>query len=113
MPSRFGATGFPVVTGKTILGKDQVSGEMVAVNDANRQSGMYVLGVQGVGKSSLIESLIYQDIAKGYAVIVLDPHGDLIEHAIAQMPENRLSDAFLLDIEDTGFPFGLNLFNAT
>jgi len=99
------------IKGKTILGKDE-SGQFVAVGDTNRQSGMYVLGVQGVGKSSLLEQLIYQDICKGYAVVVIDPHGDLVDHCIAQMPAERLSQAFLLDMEDENFPFGLNLLSS-
>src|SRR5207244_8377745 len=87
------------------------SNDTIGVDDVARQAGCYVLGVQGVGKSSLLERMIYQDICKGYAVIVLDPHGDLIDHALAQMPDNRLKDVSLLSIEDTAFPFGLNLFS--
>lgn len=83
----------------------------MVVKDSDRQSGMYLLGVQGVGKSSLLETLIYQDICKGQAVFVLDPHGDLIEQVITQMPDERVKDTYLLDIEDVEFPFGVNLFN--
>jgi hypothetical protein len=62
--------------------------------------------------SCLLESLIYQDICKGYSVIVIDPHGDLVDHVLAQMPEDRVKDTYLLDIEDTSYPFGINLFAA-
>jgi GTPase SAR1 family protein len=94
---------------RTTLGEDRQTRAIVAVENAERQSGCYVLGVQGVGKSSLLESMINQDLNKGYAMIVLDPHGDLIDHVIAQMPEKRVKDAYVLDIEDAAFPFGLNL----
>jgi hypothetical protein len=97
---------------ETILGMALQQGKKIAVKDQERQSGMYVLGVQGVGKSSLLESVIYQDICKGYPVIVLDPHGDLIDHVIAQMPDSRLKDTYVLDIEDIEFPFGVNLFHS-
>jgi hypothetical protein len=83
----------------------------MVVKDSDRQSGMYILGVQGVGKSSLLETMIYQDIFKGQAVFVLDPHGDLIEHVITQMPSKRVKDTYVLDIEDVEYPFGVNLFN--
>jgi hypothetical protein len=79
--------------------------------DLARQSGMYVLGRQGGGKSSFLESLIYQDIVKGYSVFVIDPAYDLINHVIAQLPQNRVSDTYLLDLEDLDYPFGLNLFD--
>src|SRR5947209_10014532 len=73
---------------------------------------MYVCGVQGTGKSSFLESLLYQDICKGYSIILIDPHGDLIEHVITQMPEERVKDTYLLDMEDAKHPFGVNLFTA-
>jgi hypothetical protein len=95
----------------TALGRD--GSGLVVVDDVLRQSGCYVLGVQGVGKSSLLEQMIYQDIYKGFSVIVLDPHGDLINHALAQMPEERLKDVSLLSIEDAAYPFGLNLFSSS
>lgn len=94
----------------TALGRT-AKGRMVAVDDKERQAGCYLLGVQGVGKSSLLEGMIYADICKGHSVIVLDPHGDLIDHALAQMPDSRLRDVSLLSLEDTAFPFGLNLFS--
>lgn len=98
-------------TNAVILGT-AATGEPVSVSDIVRQSGMYVLGIQGRGKSSLLEQIIYQDICKGYSVIILDPHGDLIDHCIAQMPADRLKDAYLLDLEDETHPFGVNLFSA-
>jgi hypothetical protein len=94
----------------TVLGESG-KGREVTVDDVLRQSGCYVLGVQGVGKSSMLEQMIYQDIRKGQSVIVLDPHGDLVDHALAQMPEKRLQDVALLSLEDTAYPFGLNLFS--
>ena len=98
-------------TVSTFLGKGLSVGETVSIPDIERQSGTYILGVQGVGKSSLLEHLIFQDICKGYAVIVLDPYGDLIDHAIAQLPEEKVAKTFIFDIEDIAYPFGLNLFN--
>ena len=95
-----------------VLGTNAI-GQEVKVLDETRQSGMYILGIQGRGKSSLLEQLIYQDICKGYPVIVLDPHGDLIDHAIAAMPPERLQDVSVLDMEDEAYPFGINLLTAS
>ncbi len=57
------------------------------VSNVDRQSGTYVVGVQGSGKSGLIQNLIGHDISNDQAVIVLDPHGDLIDDCIARLPE--------------------------
>ena len=88
--------------------------------DQDRYSGVYVLGVQGVGKSSLLENMISSDIAKS-SVIVIDPHGDLIDHILAQIPEakdtrgeegieNILKRVYLFDMLDEAYPFGVNVF---
>jgi hypothetical protein len=102
----------PVLSDTLILGLDTATEQEIRISDEVRQSGTYILGIQGRGKSSLLEYIINQDIKKGYAVFVLDPHGDLIDHCIAQMPAERLKDAYLLDMEDESYPFGVNLFSA-
>ena len=88
------------------------NGFLVSMSD--RYAGMYVLGVQGVGKSGFLENLILQDILNNLAVIVIDPHGDLIQNCIAQLPDvlppEKLNKIYLLDMEDEEYPFGLNPF---
>ncbi len=76
----------------------------------DRYSGMYVLGVQSVGKSGLLENQIAHDIRLGNSVIVIDPHGDLIAHCIAQLPSDKVAKTYLLDMEDEAYPFGVNVF---
>jgi hypothetical protein len=95
---------------KTILGKEFRTGELIRFNDKERRAGMYILGVQGRGKSSLLLNLIAQDVVKGYGVIVFDSHDDLIRHLIALLPPARLNKTYLLDLDDAEYPFGLNVF---
>jgi hypothetical protein len=96
---------------KTKLGKDVQTGKEILVKDKERCSGMYLLGVQGRGKSSLLVDLISQDLEKGYATMVFDAHRDLIRYVVALLPPERLSKTYLLDMTDTEFPIGLNLFD--
>lgn len=80
--------------------------------DTDRYAGTYVLGVQGTGKSSLLENMIAFDHKANNAIIVIDPHGDLITYCLAELPPHRLSHTYLLDLEDAvSYPFGLNLFH--
>jgi hypothetical protein len=94
------------------LGFHPDSGDELLLEDRDRYAGMYVIGVQGVGKSGLLENLIRHDAEVGNAVIVIDPHGDLTNHCLAALPHYRLSDTYLLDMEDEAYPFGANVFNA-
>src|SRR5947209_7732333 len=100
-------------THETLLGKwPEVEHGNVWVNDIARQSGMYIVGEQGTGKSSLLESLIIADIYKGFPVIVIDPHGDLVTRVYQRIPDNRLKDLSLLFMEIEDSPFGVNAFSS-
>lgn len=94
------------------LGFHPETHDMLAVPTVDRYAGTYVIGVQGVGKSGLLENLIAHDAQAGNAIIVIDPHGDLITHCLGQLPQHRMADTYLLDMEDETYPFGINLFSA-
>jgi hypothetical protein len=52
-----------------------------------------------------------QDIKQQIGVCVLDPHGELIDHVIARLPDKAAEDkVILLDLANYTYPFGLNLF---
>jgi hypothetical protein len=93
------------------LGYHPETGDQLLIPHKDRFSGTYILGVQGVGKSGLLENLISHDIYCNHAVIALDPHGDLTKNCIAQLPPDKLPKTYLLDIEDEDYPLGLNIFN--
>ena len=43
-----------------------------------------------MGKSSLMEGMILDDLAQGFGVAVLDPHGDLVERLLCLLPEREI-----------------------
>lgn len=69
---------------------------------------MYILGKTGTGKSTLLETLIRQDLAKGHGLALLDPHGDLVERVLASLPEERRADLIYFDATDAKRPLGFN-----
>lgn len=93
------------------VGRNPDTGEVFWVPEIERYSGTYIIGRQGRGKSALVESMVEADLNAGRAVIVIDPHGDLVNNIIAELPEHRVNDTYLLDMEDEAYPFGLNLFS--
>ena len=72
----------------------------------------YIIGKSGTGKSSFISWMSRQDIANGEGVCMVDPHGDLIEDALAHTPKERAKDIVLFDPADMERPMGLNLLEA-
>src|SRR5438132_4956806 len=98
-----------------ILGKDVTSttGAAVTLTQQERRRGLYVIGKTGTGKTTLLINLILQDIAAGFGLCLLDPHGDAINDILMRLPDQREQDVILLDVLETEHPFGLNLYECS
>lgn len=75
----------------------------------DRLRHMYVMGKSGAGKSEMIATLAIQDINLGHGVAVIDPHGDLIEHILGNIPKERIDDVIHFNPSDIDRPMGLNM----
>jgi len=75
-------------------------------NDRKRHT--YIVGKSGVGKSKLLELMLRQDIAYGYGLCLMDPHGDVIEDVLSFVPENRIDDVVIIDPSDMDYPVSFN-----
>ena len=78
----------------------------------DRTRHMYIIGKSGTGKSQLIASLAIQDIKAGHGVAVVEPHGDLIELILANIPKERVDDVIVFNPSDLERPIGLNMLEA-
>lgn len=78
-------------------------------NGDDRLRHMYLIGKSGTGKSTLLETMISQDIKNGFGVGVLDPHGETIDKVLNRIPDERVQDVIYFDPSDTTKPLGLNL----
>ena len=73
-----------------------------------RSRHAYVVGQTGTGKSTLLLSMIVNDIITGRGVTVIDPHGTLVEDVLARIPRERVDDVVIIDPDDTERAVGLN-----
>lgn len=94
-----------------ILGKNLYRGRetVVRMRTDDRRRHMYEIGQTGVGKSTLLESLIEQDIKNGNGVCLVDPHGDLAEKVLSHVPKERAEDVIYFNPADTQRPMGMNM----
>ena len=74
----------------------------------DRMVGMYLLGKTGAGKTNLLETLIYQDIALGRGICVLDVNGDMVKNIIQHIPSSRKQDLIYLDTSNQDLVWGYN-----
>lgn len=78
----------------------------------DRRRHMYVIGKTGMGKSTMLENMIIQDIRSGRGLAVVDPHGDLVEKVLRYIPSFRINDVVYLNPSDVDFPIAFNILEA-
>jgi hypothetical protein len=74
----------------------------------DRLSHMYMIGKTGVGKSTLLETLAWQDFEAGRGFALVDPHGDLVEQLAERMRALDPERMVYLNACDPWQPFGYN-----
>ncbi len=95
----------------TYLGKVDFRNKQLTfgIKQKDRTRHMYVIGKTGMGKSTLLENMIIQDINNGEGVCVIDPHGSLAEKLLDFIPESRVKDTIYFAPFDSEHPMGLNI----
>lgn len=90
--TRFGVT----------LGRND--GRSFGIRQADRLFHLFAIGQTGTGKSSLLRSLVQQDVKAGRGFCLIDPHGDLA----ASVVEENESSLICWDAGDPASPYGFN-----
>jgi len=85
-------------------------GTVFGIRQDDRFMHTYVIGKTGTGKSTLLKTMLAQDIAAGRGVCLLDPHGDLVESVLAANPIERKDDVIYFNVPDIALRFKYNPF---
>jgi CxxC-x17-CxxC domain-containing protein len=98
----------------TIIGATNFRGEArgFGILTEDRRRHVYIIGKTGVGKTTLMEGMIRQDIQNGKGVALVDPHGDLAESLLDEVPPERINDVIYFDPSDVNYPVGFNVLEA-
>lgn len=86
--------------------------EPFGIQPTDRARHTYIIGKTGMGKSTLLENMIYSDIVAGRGVGVIDPHGDLADTILRSIPKERMDDVVIFDPSDREFPIAFNMLQA-
>ena len=78
------------------------------IKQADRFFHLYLIGQTGVGKTTAFETLALQDFRHGRGITVIDPHGDLAERLVSQVPASRVDDLIYFNAPDATQPYGYN-----
>jgi hypothetical protein len=94
----------------TLIGRTNFRNQqrMFGIRQADRRAHMYIIGKTGTGKTTLLESMVRQDVSAGHGLALFDPHGDLVERVLAWMPEKRRDDLIYFNVPDASRPLAFN-----
>lgn len=92
---------------------DRVSRPLM-LDAATRVRHLYVTGMPGAGKSTVLLNLALHDLATGNGCCLLDNHGGLVNDFLTRAGATRgqLDRIVVVDAADTARPVGINLLNA-
>ena len=91
--------------GKTSFRNKQVR---FGIRTDDRRRHMYLIGKTGVGKTTLMENMVVEDILAGRGVGLVDPHGQFAEKILDFVPPDRIDDVVYFNPSDFEHPVGFN-----
>ncbi len=75
----------------------------------DRRRHVYIIWKTWMWKSALLENMIYEDICKWKWLALIDPHWDLADNLISNIPKNSTHDVVLFDPSDYKHPIAFNM----
>jgi type IV secretory pathway TraG/TraD family ATPase VirD4 len=86
------------------------AGVPFGIRRSDRRYHLYTIGKTGMGKSTLLATLLRQDVLAGEGFAVFDPHGDLADRVINQIRAYRRQDVVHLNVPDQTLKWSFNPF---
>lgn len=75
----------------------------------DRSRHMYIIGKTGMGKSTLIENMVVQDVKNGEGFAFIDPHGKSASLILDYIPPERIKDVIYFAPFDMDNPIAFNV----
>ena len=78
------------------------------IKEDDRRRHAYVIGKTGMGKTTLLENMVIDDMQHGKGVAVVDPHGEFAEKMLDFVPKHRIEDVIYFNPSDLEYPIAFN-----
>lgn len=79
------------------------------IKGEDRTRHVYIIGKTGMGKSTVLENMIAQDIRNGEGFGFIDPHGKSAEVMLDYIPKERIDDVLYFAPFDLDYPVAFNV----
>lgn len=74
---------------------------LLTIDDAARKRQIYIAGIAGTGKTTLLEQMFLADVAAGHGVGYIDKYGDVSERVLPQISAERKGDVVFVEINSS------------
>lgn len=98
------------MTKSILIGTPGESSAGATIDEHARARSIYILGIQGTGKSTVLEQIAHQDMVNGDGLLFIDPHGDSVQKLLERVPAKREQDVIVWNPSDRTHPIGINPF---
>lgn len=78
------------------------------IQQSDRFFHMYLVGQTGVGKSTMLKTMIAQDIKQNRGMVLIEPHGDLVDSVYNSLSESDRERLIYFDATDSNITYGYN-----
>ncbi len=94
----------------TFIGREYARGKRrrFGIKERDRLSHFCAVGRTGVGKTTMLEGMIRQDIERGQGLTVIDPHGDMVSRLAEWVPEEHRERLVYWNAADPVCRYGYN-----
>lgn len=94
-----------------VLGRSNFPGaeRVIAQPYSEALKHTWIIGASGSGKTTLLANMIRQDMQNGYGVVLIENKGDLFHLALDYVPQERINDVIVVDVNDSKMPVGFNV----
>lgn len=84
------------------------AGRSFGLKQADRLLHVYAIGQTGVGKSSMLKTMMLQDVQHNRGFCLIEPHGDLVQSILNEIPESEKERLIYFDATNPNLNYGYN-----
>ncbi len=84
------------------------AGKSFGLKQADRLLHVYVIGQTGVGKSSMLKTMMLQDLQCNRGFCLIEPHGDLVQSILNEIPNSEKERLIYFDATNPNISYGYN-----
>jgi Type IV secretion-system coupling protein DNA-binding domain len=90
------------------IGQTENYKQRITISSEAQMRNAAIFGEPGTGKTTLLRNMILWDVREGEGAALADPHGDLIDDILNNIPRSRINDVIYFNPLDENYSIAIN-----